>query len=102
MRSTSPPKSAWPGIDDVDARILPEDGRHLGQDGDAALPFEIIGIEGALGNALVFAQRSRLLEQPIDQGRLPVVDMSDDCNIAQIYGGMKTNAGHKGPLSPGI
>ena len=40
-------------VDDIDARILPEDGRHLGQDGDAALPFEIVGIEGALGNALV-------------------------------------------------
>ena len=48
-------------VDDVDAGVLPVDRGRLGQDGDAAFLFEIVGIHGALGDALVFAERAGLL-----------------------------------------
>ena len=115
MRSTSPPKSAWPRrIDDVDARRVPEDGRHLGQDGDAALALEVIRVERALRHPLIIAESSRLLQQPIDQRGLAVIDMGNDADIAQIHDHpenwptqtrqvLRNQArARKGPLSPAI
>ena len=85
-------------IDDVDAHILPDDRGHLGEDGDAALTFEVVGIHRALGDALVLAERARLLQEPIDQRGLAVVDMSDDGDIAKLHAIFrKRNAGHFGP-----
>ncbi len=40
-------------VDDVDTRALPDDRGHLGEDGDAALALEIVGIHGALRHPLV-------------------------------------------------
>ena len=86
MRSTSPPKSAWPGrVDDIDARILPGDRGRLGHDGDAALFFEIVRIHDALDDPLILAEGAGLLQQAIDKGRLAVVDMGDNGDIAQFH-----------------
>ena len=35
-------------VDDVDARVLPDDRRALGEDGDAALALEVVGVHRAL------------------------------------------------------
>ena len=87
MRSTSPPKSAWPGVSTMLMRVsLPEDRGDLGQDGDAALALEVVGIHRALGDALVVAERARLLQQPVDQRGLAVIDVGDDGDVAQIHG----------------
>ncbi len=48
-------------VDDIDARVLPDQRGHLGQNGDAALALEIVGIHGALFDALVVAERAGLL-----------------------------------------
>ena len=72
-------------VDDVDAGVVPEDRRHLGEDGDAALALEIVGIHGALGHALVFAEGAGLLQQPVDQRRLAVVDMGDNGDVAKFH-----------------
>ena len=48
-------------VDDVDAGALPGDRRRLGQDGDAALALEIVGIHRALDLALIVPVRARLL-----------------------------------------
>ena len=55
---------------------------HLGEDGDAALALQVVGIHGALGHPLVLAERAGLLQQAIDQRRLAVIDMGDDREIA--------------------
>ena len=73
-------------VDDIDARVLPEDRGHLGEDGDAALALEVVGIHGALGDALVLAERAGLLQQPVDQRGLAMVDVGDDRDVAQIHG----------------
>ena len=71
-------------VDDVDAGVLPEDRGRLGEDGDAALALEVVGIHGALGHALVLAEGAGLLQQPVDQRGLAMVDMGDDGDVAKI------------------
>ena len=72
-------------VDDVDAGAMPFDRGGLGQDGDAALALEIVGIHGALDLALVLAVDPRLLQEPIDQGRLAVVDVRDDGDVTKLH-----------------
>ena len=73
------------GVDDVDAGALPLDRGRLGQDGDAALALEVVGIHGAFDLALVLAVDARLLQQPVDQRGLAVVDVGDDGDIAKVH-----------------
>jgi hypothetical protein len=49
------------GVDDVDAGVLPDQRGHLGEDGDAALALEVVGVHDALFDALVVAEGARLL-----------------------------------------
>ena len=56
------------------------------------------GIHGALGDPLVLAEGAGLLEQPVDQGGLAMVDMGDDGDVAKLHGVLNVqNAGLKGP-----
>ncbi len=73
------------GIDDVDAGLLPQDRGRLGEDGDAALALQIVGIHRALGDALVLAERAGLLQETVDQGGFAMVDMRDDRDVAEIH-----------------
>ncbi len=72
-------------IDDIDAGVLPDHRGRLGQNGDAALALEVVGIHGAFDHALVLAVRARLLQQPVDQGGFAVVDVRDDGDVAKIH-----------------
>ena len=60
----------------------------LGEDGDAALALEVVGIHRALGHPLVVAERAGLLQQPVDQGGLAMVDMGDDGDVAKVHVGL--------------
>ena len=72
-------------VDDVDAGVLPVDRGRLGEDGDAALLFEVVGIHRALGDALVLAERAGLLEKLVDQRGLAMVDVRDDRDVADVH-----------------
>ena len=74
-------------VDDVDARILPDDRGRLGQDGDAALLLEVVGIHHALDDALVVAEGAGLLQELVDQRGLAVVDVGDDGDVAHGHAG---------------
>ena len=76
-------------VDDVDAGVVPEDRRRLGEDGDAALALEIVGIHRALGDLLVLAEGAGLLQQAVDQRGLAMVDMGDDRDVAQVHKGFR-------------
>ena len=93
-------------VDDIDAGVLPEDRGGLGQDGDAALALEVVGIQRALGDALVLAERARLLQQAVDQRGLAVVDVGDDGDVAEVHmrnSRRKPKRAPKGPcVRPGI
>jgi hypothetical protein len=71
VRSTSPPKSEWPGVSTQDRGIL-------GHDRDAALALERIGIHHAIDNLLVGAEHARLPQHRVDQSSFTVIDVGDD------------------------
>ena len=99
MRSTSPPKSAWPGVSTILMRVsFQSDRGGLGEDGDAALALEVVGIHGALDHALVLAVGAGLLQQPVDQRGLAMVDVGDDGDVAQdsLTGSKNQSAGRQG------
>ena len=54
-------------------------------------------VHGALHDALVLAERAGLLQQPIDQRGLAMVDVSDDGNIAKVHGVPKPKRAPEGP-----
>ena len=72
-------------VDDVDPHALPDHRGALGQDGDPALALEVVAVHRPLLNLLVLAERAGLLQQPVDQGRLAVVDVRDDRDVAQFH-----------------
>ncbi len=65
---------------------VPFDAGAFGQDGDAALALQIVGVHGALGHVLVLAHRAGLLEQLVHQRGLAMVDMGDDGDVADFHG----------------
>ena len=90
-RSTSPPKSAWPGVSIRLILVSSEaEGDVLGQDGDAALALQVVGVEDEAVLAadelvqLLGAEQAGLAEHLIDQRRLAVVDVGDDGDVADV------------------
>ena len=75
------------GVDDIDAGVFPDQRGHFRQNGDAAFALEIVGIHGALFDALVFAEGARLTQQHVDKGSFAMVDMGDDRDVAQRHWG---------------
>ena len=67
------------------------DGRVLGEDGDAALPLQVVRVHDALGDSLVGAEDAALAEHGVDEGGLAVVDVGDDGDVAD-------GAGHGGAV----
>ncbi len=72
-------------IDDVDARAFPFDRRGLGQNGDAALALEVVGIHRPLDLALVGAVDAGLLQQTVDQSGFAMVDVRDNGDVTKIH-----------------
>src|ERR1035437_4834202 len=60
-----------------------EDGRVLGQDGDAALALKFVGVHHALDVGLVGAKSAALVQHGVNQGGLSVVHVRDDSDIAK-------------------
>ena len=110
MRSTSPPKSACPGVSTMLILVSrPAHRQVLGQDGDAPLALQRVGVHHPLLHLLVLAEGARLAQHVVDQRRLAVVDVGDDGDIANRHGSrvfswrkQKTRALHRGsPRSRG-
>ncbi len=60
-------------------------GRVLGEDGDAALALERIGVHHAFCDDLIFPEGAGLPKHLVDEGRLPVVDVRDDGDVADFH-----------------
>jgi hypothetical protein len=86
-------------IDDVDAVITPGDRGILGQDGNAALALQHVAVHGTLGNHLMLAEGTGLLEQLINERGLAVIDVGDDRDVADVHGSARCSVGRirKGP-----
>jgi hypothetical protein len=57
-------------------------GGVLGENRDAALALELVAVHGALGDALVRAEGTALVQQGIDEGGFAVIDVRNDGDIA--------------------
>ncbi len=71
-------------IDDVDLGVLVMYGGVFGQNGNTALPLQIVGVHDAIHDLLIFAVYAALLEHLVHQGGFSVVNMGDDGYISQI------------------
>ena len=73
------------GVHDIDVVIVPVDRRVLGQNGDAALLLQRVGIHDPLFHFLMRGKGAGLLQQLVHQGGLAVVDVGDDGDIAKFF-----------------
>ncbi len=71
------------GIDDIDVRILVIHRAVLGQNGNAALLFQIIVIHDPLGHLLVRGKGTGLSQQLIHQRGFTVVNVGDNGDITK-------------------
>ena len=71
-------------IDNVDSVVIPLNGGILRQDSNSTLPLLIIGVHDPLGTLTLAIERSRLLQQTVDQGRFAVINVRDNRDIAKI------------------
>ena len=92
-RSTSPPKSAWPGVSMMlivigvrrPRRAGVADRGVLGEDRDALLALEVAGVHRPLVDVLGWcAERAGLPQHRVDERGLAVVDVGDDRDVAQV------------------
>ena len=72
------------GVDEIDGLAAPVDGGVLGLDGDALLALEIHGVHHAFLDLLVGAVDAALLEEFVDERGLPVVDVGDNGDVADV------------------
>ena len=73
------------GIDNVDLRTVKTDAGDLGEDGDAALAFEIVGIHHAFGDFFVGAEDAALPQHGVHKRGFAVIDVRNNSNISGIF-----------------
>jgi len=88
-------------VDQVELVGAPVPGRvlhphRLGLDGDAPLPLQVEGVEELVLH-VPEGDRPGHLQQAIGQGRLPVVDVGDDREVADV---VAKDRGHRGIVFP--
>src|SRR5713226_3028354 len=73
-------------VDDIDFGVVEKERGVFGEDGDAALALEVVGIHDALDEGFVGAEDAGLTEHGVDEGGFAVVDVGDDGDVANILG----------------
>ena len=73
-------------IHETDRLVLVVDGRILRRNRDAPLTLQIIGVENTIVHLLIGTEDIRLLQHAVEEGRLPVIDVGDDGNVAELGG----------------
>ena len=71
-------------VHDVYFGVAVADGRVLGQNGDAPLTLQIVGVHDAIHGLLIFPIYTALLEHFVHQRGLAVVDVGNDGNVSQL------------------
>ena len=85
IRSTSPPKSACPGVSTIFmTRIAPLYRCALWRF-NATFAFLVIAIHCTLRDTLVIANETTLPQQTVDKRRLPMIDMGDDRDVSYVH-----------------
>jgi hypothetical protein len=81
-------------IDDIDQDVFVMDGGVLRQNRDAPLALQLVAVHRTLGHALVGAERAALVQQGVDERRLAMIDVGDDCDVTAQRIGDVGAAGH--------
>ena len=71
------------GVHDVDFGVLVVHSGILGQNGDAALPLQVVGVHDPVHGGLILPVDAALLEHLIHQGGLAMVNVGNDGYISQ-------------------
>ncbi len=69
-------------VHDVDPDAAVFDGAVLGQDRDAALTLDVVGVHHALHDLLVSGEGAGLSQEAVDERRLAMVDVRNDRDVA--------------------
>ena len=70
-------------VDDIDARVFPFQRRDLGEDGDAALAFLVVGVEHPVDWRLVRGEHAGGGQHRIHECRLAVVDVGNQRHVPE-------------------
>ena len=73
------------GVDDVDFRLAVMHSGVLRQNRDAALALDGAGVHYAVNRLLILMVNAALLEHLVNQRRLAVVNVGDNCNVTNIF-----------------
>ena len=71
-------------VDDVDLHALIRDGDVLGEDRDAPLALQVVGVEDLLADQLRVAIPAALPQHAIDKRRLAVVNVGDNGDVSHV------------------
>ncbi len=75
-------------VHDVELYVPVADRRVLGKDRDAAFAFERIRVHDARRDVLPFAKDAALFEHGVHEGRLAVIDVSDNGDVSEVWAGL--------------
>ena len=73
------------GVNNIDLDALIINGCIFTQNRDSTLSFNITGVHDSFLYGLVFTEHAALAQQAVDQCRLAVVNVCDDCYISDIF-----------------
>jgi len=69
--------------DNVNACVVPNDGRTFGHNGNAAFFFQIVAVHGTVGHGLIFMERAGLTQKGFDQCGFAMVNVCDNGNVTK-------------------
>jgi hypothetical protein len=78
-------------VDQVDPDPFEDDRSLLGVDRNAALSLQVLVVHHAFSDFLVGAKRTGLSQETVEQSRLAMVDVRNDCEVPKIFAGLLTH-----------
>ena len=71
-------------VDDIDLDALVRDGHILRENGDAALALQVVVVQDEVPQILGTANEIGLIDHPVHERRLAVVDVGDDSDVSDV------------------
>ncbi len=78
-------------VDDIDLGVVEKERGVFRENGDATLALKVVGVHDPLDDGFIGSEDAGLPEHGVDEGRLAVVDVGDDGDVANVLAhGAKT------------
>ena len=71
-------------VDDVDLHALVSDRNVLREDGDAALPFQVVAVQDEIAEILGLPHEVGLVDHAVHEGGLAMIHVGDDRDISDV------------------